>query len=263
MKTHVKTLKKNRLKYLSVMVSALVLSYSLSGGNVRTQAMSGMNMTPDPGGTPDYFGTIPNFANSPLPELDANGNVIPGTGLRKFVDSLPGLGAANSNDLGQYIPVAVPDKTTYPGSDYYEIALVQYTEQLHKDLPATTLRGYMQVNTTDPTVKRPSYLGPMIIAQKDRPVRVKFTNKLPTGSGGDLFLPVDTTAMGAGMGPKMGTETYTQNRATLHLHGGITPWISDGNPHQWITPAGENTSYPTGVSVQNVPDMPDPGPGSE
>ena len=58
-------------------------------------------------------------------------------------------------------------------------------------------------------------------------------------------------------------EAYTENRATLHLHGGVTPWISDGTPHQWITPAGENTAYPKGVSVQNVPDMPDPGPGSE
>ena len=57
-------------------------------------------------------------------------------------------------------------------------------------------------------------------------------------------------------------EAYTQNRATLHLHGGTTPWISDGTQHQWITPAGENTNYPKGVSVQNVPDMPDPGPGS-
>jgi FtsP/CotA-like multicopper oxidase with cupredoxin domain len=28
------------------------------------------------------------------------------------------------------------------------------------------------------------------------------------------------------------------------------------------TPAGEDTQYPTGASVQNVPDMPDPGPGA-
>jgi FtsP/CotA-like multicopper oxidase with cupredoxin domain len=48
----------------------------------------------------------------------------------------------------------------------------------------------------------------------------------------------------------------------LHLHGGITPWISDGTPHQWITPADENTPWPKGVSVENVPDMPDPGPGA-
>lgn len=216
-----------------------------------------------PGATPDYFGTVPNYANSPLPDIDALGNVVPGTGIRKFVDSLAGLGAANANNLGQYMPVAIPDTTKYPGSDYYEIELRQYTEQLHSDLPATTLRGYVQVNTTDPKVSKISYLGPTIVAQKDRPVRVKFTNKLPTGSGGNLFLPVDTTIMGAGTGPNMGTENYTQNRATLHLHGGVTPWISDGTPNQWITPAGEKTSYPTGVSVHNVPDMPDPGPGSE
>ena len=43
-------------------------------------------------------------------------------GLKKFVDTLPGLGAGAPNDLGQYIPIAVPDTTTYPGTDYYEIA---------------------------------------------------------------------------------------------------------------------------------------------
>ena len=193
--------------------------------------------------------------------FDAIQTAAAGTGIRKFVDSLPGLGAANANDLGQYIPVAVPDKTTYPGSDYYEIELGRYTEQLHKDLPPTTLQGYRQTNSSDPKVTRFSYLGPTIIAQKDRPVRVKFTNHLPTGAGGNLFIPVDTTVMGAGMGPN-GMDSYTQNRAVIHLHGGNTPWISDGTMHQWITPAGESTAYPKGVSAQNVPDMPNPGPGS-
>ncbi len=92
-------------------------------------------------------------------------------------------------------------------------------------------------------------------------MRIKFTNSLPTGASGNLFIPVDTTLMGAGMGPVMG-EMYTQNRAELHLHGGATPWISDGTPHQWITPAGESTSYPKGVSVVDVPDMGDPGAGA-
>ncbi|HEU5202701.1 MAG TPA: multicopper oxidase domain-containing protein, partial [Candidatus Limnocylindrales bacterium] len=48
---------------------------------------------------------------------------------------------------------------------------------------------------------------------------------------------------------------FADNRATLHLHGGTTPWISDGTAHQWITPAGETTDWPQGVSVENVPDM--------
>jgi FtsP/CotA-like multicopper oxidase with cupredoxin domain/fibronectin type 3 domain-containing protein len=238
--------------------------------------------------------------------LDLSGaNVVATGGIRKFVNTLPGLGAGTANDLGQYIPVAVPDTTTYPGSDYYEIALVQYREKMHTDLPPTLLRGYVQLSTavvpgarvplfnTDGSpitlpdgqqataVDAPHYLGPAISATKNKPVRILFRNLLPKGQGGDLFLPVDTTVMGSGRGPNIAELTesfprtplcgqtpkdpgcYTENRATLHLHGGITPWISDGTPHQWITPAGEGTPYPQGVSVANVPDMPDPGPGAQ
>ncbi len=227
----------------------------------------------NPGGTPDYF-NIANWANSPIPTINPATKKLTG-GIRKFVDSLPGLGALNANNLGQYIPVAKPDTITYPGSDYYEISLVQYTEKLHTDLPATKLRGYVQTNNgTDAsgsntlTPAPVHYMGPLILSQRDRPVRVKFINTLPTGADGNLFIPVDTTLMGAGMGP-LGMDVtpgrpmnYTQNRAAIHLHGGTTPWISDGTPHQWITPAGEITDYNNGVSVQNVPDMPDPGPGA-
>ncbi|WP_256623564.1 hypothetical protein [Methanolobus chelungpuianus] len=221
-------------------------------------------------------------------------------GIRKFVDSLPLLGPTEANDLGQYIPIAVPETVTYSNepADYYEIAVVEYTEQMHPDLPATTHRGYVQLSTAKVSglhialknpdgspilmpdgsqayaVDNPHFLGPAIIAEKDRPVRIKFYNLLPTGSGGDLFLPVDTTVMGAGhydinfdpaTKQPLGTNLhgmFTENRATIHLHGGFVPWISDGTPHQWVTPAGEATSYPEGVSVYNVPDMPDPGDGS-
>ncbi len=339
----------------------------------------------DPGGVPDYFGTIPNWANSPIPASlsimgDGSGalgtvvlsggvvsainitnggaaytdaattasvvggggsgavlvpvidpltgavtsiNVIAGgsgydtvPGIRKFVDALAGLGSSAMNDIGQYIPVATADTTSYPGdgtlanpaSDYYEIALIEYKEQLHKDLPATTLRGYVQLSTPlypgqqiqlfypdgspiiDPTngfpghlvyaVEPPQYLGPIIVAGRydptqvagvggnGKPTRIKFHNYLPVGLAGNLFIPVDTTAMGAGMGsltsggafcdPTLLGATcasYTENRATLHLHGGNTPWISDGTPDQWTTPANETTPYPEGVSVYNVPDM--------
>lgn len=68
-------------------------------------------------------------------------------GIRKFINSLAGLGPANANNLGQYIPVAIADNTTYPGCDYYEIALVQYTEKMHTDLPPTLLQGYVQLET--------------------------------------------------------------------------------------------------------------------
>jgi FtsP/CotA-like multicopper oxidase with cupredoxin domain len=196
------------------------------------------------------------------------GSVTISGGIRKFVDPLPGLA------------VATPDTTTYPGSDYYVIELGEYSQQLHSDLPPTKLRGYRQAGGQF------SYLGPAIIATKDRPVRILFRNLLPTGAGGNLFIPVDTTVMGSGMtadghqtmmpeadpqnpmcsqgGKEMMVASghcFAENRATLHLHGGVTPWISDGTPHQWITPAGENTAYPEGVSVVDVPDMAIPGPG--
>lgn len=212
------------------------------------------------GPDPNVNYDLPNFAYSP-------------TNMQKFVDSLPGLDATATNNLGQYIPIAVADTNTYPGSDYYEIALVEYREQMHSDLPpvvganktnatgGTQLRGYLQ-ETNGVAIGQPHYLGPIIVATKDRPVRVKFTNRLPIGTPGNLFLPADITMMGAGTGPSNTTELYTQNRATLHLHGGLPGWESDGTPHQWITPAGESTSYPKGDSVQNVPDMPVPANGS-
>ena len=70
--------------------------------------------------------------------------------------------------------------------------------------------------------------------------------------------------MGAGDGPGGAPNGYyTQNRTSLHLHGAFTSWISDGTPWQWFTPAGETSTYKKGDSFHNVPDMPDPGPGSE
>ncbi len=200
--------------------------------------------TMDPQGTPHYMdGLIPNYANTDP--------------IRKFVDTLPGLGSAQANNLGNYIPVGVPDRTTYPGSDYYSIDLIDYTQKLHSDLPkATKLRGYIQhgapgVNTLNGTAS--NYLGPVIVAKRDRPVRVKFSNLLSQGALGNLPLPMDSSLMGSGAGP--GGTTFTQNRAELHLHGGLNPWISDGTPHQWFTPAGDPTANKKGVSFRNVPDM--------
>ncbi len=174
------------------------------------------------------------------------------------VNPQQGIGAAA---IGRATVVdGVITGVTLIASDYYEIELGEFTEQLHPDLPPTTLRGYRQVNMGGTPF---SYLGPTIVARRDVPVRVKFINSLPREAGGDLFIPVDPTVMGAGHGDLGGSETYTQNRATLHLHGGVTPWISDGTPFQWTTPGGEVTSYPQGVSVYGVPDMPDWGPNPQ
>ncbi|HEX2911744.1 MAG TPA: hypothetical protein VH186_13120 [Chloroflexia bacterium] len=261
--------KKNPLKRKVTPADRKAAALNARVAGLKPGVVAPHTTAPSAGGTPDYFGPFPNYANSPFrvpvidpatgqQVIDANGQPVFTKGIRKFVDSLPGFGPTNASTLlGKYIPVAVPDTTTYSGADYYEIGLVDFDEYFHRDLGPTRIRGYVQLN--DPSKPAARYLGPVIVAQRNRPVRVKFTNMLSTGAGGDLFLPVDETVMGAGMGPNGGS--YTQNRATLHLHGGNTPWISDGTPHQWTTPANENTPYPKGVTVQNVPDMPAAGPG--
>jgi FtsP/CotA-like multicopper oxidase with cupredoxin domain len=234
-------------------------------------------------------------------------------GMRKFIDDLPGLCVPPACPVsGKYIPLAVSEPKLYNSveADEYVIGLVQYRTSFSSDLPPTLVRGYVQLETAanagisqhfpltnellDGTqvpvmqsdgftqwlaVTPPQYLGPVIAATKNKPVRIVFYNLLPTGSDGDLFLPADSTLMGSGMVPMdmgapmndgtvmdevrnpmcseypKGPNCFKDNRATLHLHGGTTPWISDGTAHQWTTPAGESTMWPQGVSVENVPDM--------
>jgi FtsP/CotA-like multicopper oxidase with cupredoxin domain len=315
-------LQKDTVRFrLKPVASAVMLSLAVQAA----YAGPGMGVTTYADGrmAPTYYAHSPSGVRPDAKLLVANGGVWDkatnpgidtGKALRKFVDPLPGLCPVGKyptvgRDGGGYvtnkcIPVAVADTASYPGSDYYEIGVVEYSEIMHSDLPkATKLRGYVQLNdpanpvTRDASGKitawpKPHYLGPIISTTRGRPVRVKFVNLLPAGEAasvvdpltgkvtylgnpanggrkGDLFLPVDRTLMGAGLGPD-GATMYRQNRAELHLHGGDTPWISDGTPHQWIVPAADEaalktaglTDFARGVSTQNVPDMPDPGAGA-
>ena len=255
-------------------------------------------------------------------KVDTQGAGYLTKGMKKFVDDLPGTCTPPACDPAKKsIPVGVPANKLYKdasgqdiAADVYVIGLVQYRTKFSSELPGkgTLVRGYVQLETPDNAsvsqhfplvneledgtsvpvvgdylgVTSPQYLGPFIGATKNKPVRIVFRNLLPTGDKGDLFLPTDSSMMGAGMTPMAmadpvnnGTvldevrspectkspkpaSCFKDNRATLHLHGGTTPWISDGTPHQWITPANETTSWPQGVSVQNVPDMKDPGTGA-
>ena len=246
--------KRNKIMFIGLSMAICALLWSVD------QAGAIQPLTPGV----DY--TKGNYAYSP-------------TTIKKFIDSLPNINAANN--LTQQLPRAVPDTITFPGCDYYEIAVGQYREQLHTNLPAvvgsktsinlgsggTMLRGYAQEHN-GALAGDPHYFGPLILAIKNRPVRIKLSNRMLAGASGNLILPVDTTITGAGMGPLTqagepcdpsigGCASYTQNRVAMHLHGGLSPWISDGTPHQWITPAAEkgNSPFLKGVSQKNVPDM--------
>jgi len=112
-------------------------------------------------------------------------------------------------------------------------------QQLHPQLPPTRLWGY-----ADATTGVHRHLGPVIVAQRGTPVRLTMTNLLPPVH----LLPVDTSLPGADL---------PHNRMALHLHGGRTPWISDGGPFSWF---GADGTY--GPSAISAPDMPPPAAGT-
>lgn len=155
--------------------------------------------------------------------------------LTKFVDSLPGLTLAGANNLGQYLTVMTPNDpgNLYPGSDYYQVVASPFTQQVHTSLPATTFWGYAQDGGTGDLAQK--YLGGVIVANADKPVRLTMRNALPATH----VLPVDMTLMGANGSPG-GTATGV-NRLSTHLHGGF--------PRGSVTAPPSRTSIPTAATA--------------
>ncbi len=97
---------------------------------------------------------------------------------------------------------------------YYEVTMSEFQQQLHSELPPTTVWGY---NGT--------YPGPTFEAKRNYPVAVKWINNLPY----DHLFTIDTAIHGAG-------PEYPAVRAVVHLHGGDVKSADDGGPLEWYTP---------------------------
>ena len=172
---------------------------ALCGGASQPACGTGATADATIGGT--LTGGIRKFVDD-LPGL--------GPGGANNLVTLNRLGAGPASAGGQYIPVAVPEQVTFSNqaADYYVIGLVEFNERMHSDLPPTRHRGYVQLETatklpqprfgsrtstappsTIPDGRR-SWLSitriswdATIVAGRDKPVRVKFYNLLPTGTG--------------------------------------------------------------------------------
>ncbi len=135
--------------------------------------------------------------------------------LEPFVDPLP------------IPPVAQPTRGSAGGTASYEIAITQFQQQLHRDLPPTTLWGYDGM-----------YPGPTIEAATDKPVTVNWISDLRDESNRLLtvhYLPVDLCLHGPNMeGPSP--------RTVVHLHGAHTHATSDGYPEDTLLP-GESQVF--------------------
>ena len=134
--------------------------------------------------------------------------------LTKYLDALPIPGPAQ------------PVTGVVGGEATYQIDMTQFEQQLHTDLPPTTVWGYAG-----------SYPGPTIEATKDLPVTVEWINDIRDANGVlrvDHYLPVDTCLHG----PDHEGDTP---RTVVHLHGGHVPPEADGYPEATFLPGGSAT----------------------
>jgi len=118
-------------------------------------------------------------------------------------------------------------------------------------LGASWVWGYT-VAGDDTTVVRPSYLGPVIIAERNVPAMPEYLNALPVGGNVQANLPIDMTldwANPAGIDciKDPVTDEYTNPVCgaipyigaipiATHLHGGEVSPFFDGGPDAWFTP---------------------------
>ncbi|HYQ72896.1 MAG TPA: multicopper oxidase domain-containing protein, partial [Gammaproteobacteria bacterium] len=195
-----------------------------------TAACTGAGGTPDtntsscsPNPCPQPVGACCNIDNTCSDSVSSNTCVSSGgafqgvgsdcatadCGLEPFVDALP-------------IPaVAAPVGTRADGAHQYTITMNEVQQQLHRDLPPTTVWGY-----------NGSYPGPTIEASADETLEVRYSNDLP---GQTHHLAVDSCAHG---------PNYWDNsaRTVPHLHGGHIPARFDGQPEYDFKP-GEFDVY--------------------
>jgi FtsP/CotA-like multicopper oxidase with cupredoxin domain len=199
------------------------------------------------GGAASYVVTRGNFLKAGLaaqsPQIPLKANTIP-----QFVDELPNLLAADS----------------LIGAGSSEIDLVM-TERKANVLSTGTLPNYTGTWTwsylAPGQANRASYLGPVIVAARNQPTTIKFTNDLGLSDTTNVLAykySTDQTLHWADplhVGtpdwnmwnhmsdpPPVGSEGSNNYSGPIpacpHLHGGYVPPVLDGGPDSWFTSDG-------------------------
>ncbi|MGA2652534.1 MAG: multicopper oxidase family protein [Terracidiphilus sp.] len=127
--------------------------------------------------------------------------------LDRYVDPLP-------------IPKRLAPLRTGKDEVQYHIRILQFTRQMHSQLPPTRLWGF-----------EGQYPGPTIEALRGMPITVQWENDLPLRH----IFDIDPHIHGA-MPPTPAVRTVP------HLHGARTSSESDGLPEKWFTP-GQTARY--------------------
>ncbi len=124
--------------------------------------------------------------------------------------------------------VAQPVSGTSGGAAHYVIAMTEFNQQLHRDLPPTRVWGYGG-----------SYPGPTIEARRNQTVTVTWVNDLRDPQGNlrtTHYLPVDECLRGPDV---TGSTPVT----VVHVHGSKVASENDGQPEAAFPPGQQSPVY--------------------
>jgi spore coat protein A, manganese oxidase len=120
------------------------------------------------------------------------------------------------------MPILVDNAVVATGGGTVNLTTALISRKLHKNLPPTTLFGYLRSGGPGAGDTAASYLGPAIVAQSGTAVKVNYTN----GLGPNDFLKVFTN----GGASYLQFPPFPEVRILTHLHGALVAGIDDGNP---------------------------------
>jgi FtsP/CotA-like multicopper oxidase with cupredoxin domain len=179
--------------------------------------------------------------------------MLDGTTIPKFVDPLPVAGDITVVDATEL------ELLGEPGTPEFNIHIREFQSQI---LPAALygpswVWGYLtdddvEALSSDPGLVRPSFLGPVVVAERGVPAAPTYLNELPLGSVSNVLplLPIDQTLDWANpYGTVCADDPFTcfspylrdQIPVAAHLHGGEVAPAYDGGPDAWFTQGNETT----------------------
>ena len=120
------------------------------------------------------------------------------------------------------MPVLVDYAIDATGGGTVKLTTALISRKVHRQLPATTLFGYLHSGGPGARDTRASYLGPAIVAKSGTAVKVRYAN----GLAPDDFLRVFTN----GGASYLQFPPFPEVRILTHLHGGFVASDDDGNP---------------------------------
>jgi spore coat protein A, manganese oxidase len=145
------------------------------------------------------------------------------------------------------MPILADNAIDATGGGPVNLSAALITSQVHSQLPATTLFGYVGGPHDGG-----SFLGPVIVARSGTAVTAHYKNELAA----DDYLKVFTN--GGSSYAQFNPFTPAEVRILTHLHGGLLAGIDDGNPYE--QPLGfssgqtQTATYPNaGVNKDGTP----------